>query len=182
MRAARIFPAILFMSVLVVSVGAFQLPKAHALRCQIDVKGVDYPSAVELSQTFDVTTHLTVTCTTSMVYIGGRVDVIEHDTNTTLSTTGFQVGYVSEPEKTFDIAVLNDAKAPAENRDWMLRAHVTLYAVQSPIAFADRVFGLRVGSGGGMPLWLPVLVVALVVVGILVYVTRIRGRGKRRKR
>jgi hypothetical protein len=116
-----------------------------------------------------------------MVDIGGRVDIIEQDTNRTLSTTGFHLGYVSEPEKTFDVAVSNGAKAPAENKDWMLRAHVTLYAVQSPIAFADSVFGLHVGSGGAMLYWLPVLVVALIVVGVLVYVTRFRSRRKHRK-
>jgi len=155
--------------------------EARALRCQIEVKGVEYPTIVDPSQAFDVTTHLAVTCTTSMVDIGGRVDIIEQDTNRTLSTSGFHLGYVSEPEKTFDIAVLNDAKAPAENKDWMLRAHVTLYAVQSPIAFADSVFGLRVGSGGVMPFWLPALVLALIVVLVLVYVTRFRGRRKRGK-
>ena len=173
--------ALLFLSVLALSIGAVSVNDVHALRCQIDIKQLQHPPSVDQAQKFNITTELAVKCSTSMVDLAGRVDILDQDTNRTISTSGFHLGYVSEPEKTFDVTVLNEAQAPSADKDWTLKARVSLFAIAIMIASADSPFNVRVGAGGTILFWLPFLVVALVVVAAVVYVTRVRRKGKPRK-
>jgi hypothetical protein len=170
--------ALLLFSVLAVSIGAVSVNDVHALRCQIDIKQLQHPSSVSQAEKFNITTDLSVTCSTSMVDLAGRVDIVDPETNRTLSTSGFHLGYVSEPQKTFDITVLNEAEAPSADTDWTLKARVSLFAIATIIASADDSFDVRVGAGGTIVFWLPFLVVALVVIAVAVYFARIRRKGK----
>ncbi len=122
------------------------IPFARAAFCQLQVAGIDFPQTAAINQTVQTTTRLVITCVTSMVDIAGRVDLIDQASMQTLSVSGFQVGYISQPEKTVNVTVSNLASAPNQTGSWALGVVVRLFAGGVLVAVANQPFQIQVAS------------------------------------
>lgn len=175
----RIASLLIVVTVVATLVPVLSTP-ASAIRCQIQIDKVDYPSIVDPGQAFEVKTNLTVGCSTSMIDISGRVDLIDLDSQKTVSISGLHFGYISEPGKTFNLTVTNEAQAPPTEKDWKLKVSTVVFAGGDPVASAENSFSVQVGAGDRTVLWLGIIVAAIVV-AILLYLSRTR-RGKTKTR
>jgi len=123
------------------------VPTVNAfIACQIQINSVNYAPNAGLGQTVDVTTNLTVTCTTSAIDISGRVDVNDVAANRTISSYPIHVGFVSGPQKTADFTAANSIQAPTAPTIWKLQVRAWLSAGGDIVGDVSKQIQIQVGE------------------------------------
>lgn len=122
------------------------LPAAYAVLCQVQIISIDYAPKVDQDQTLEVKTHLTITCTPTNDNILARIDVIEQDSNSTLSRNSYGIGTVDVPKKVVNVTISNNVKAPSAAGSWKLEVATWIFAGTTIVATARQSFEVQVYS------------------------------------
>jgi subtilase family serine protease len=161
---------------------ATRVPVVQASFCQMQITGIDFPNTASLNQSIQTVTHLVVSCTTSMVDISGRVDLVGEESNKTFSINGFHLGYVSEPEARVNKTVSNDAVTPTTTTLWKLRVNALLFAGGNLVASSSQQLQIQVGQAAENTtlVWVSSLIIVVAVVAVITYLILRKPRETRR--
>jgi hypothetical protein len=181
-RVSKLHASALMLSVLMLVglIGAESFPVVSGFHCQIQIGQLEYPTNLNTSQNLQVKSRVTVTCTTTMIELEGRVDLADPSTNQSLSSAVFRVGYVSEPERTMDFVLLNNVTAPSTPTTWMLRVDALLFA-GSGVLVTSTSQALQVQVGLSSPTLIAIVALVAILV-VIVLIVLFRRRGPRRQR
>jgi KaiC/GvpD/RAD55 family RecA-like ATPase len=136
----------LFLVMLIPIAGLLSGSPVYGFTCQTVINKVEYPAVVAPGAELQVTTNLSLTCTTATVDISGRVDLIDLATNKTLSVTVVHVGTISASVETLSYTVSNVAQAPARMGPWNLAVTITFFAASFTVASTSQPFAVQIGQ------------------------------------
>ena len=93
-----------------------------AARCQISNVAYSYPQQADPNQQIEVDTKVAGSCvTTGVDYYSVRVDLVDKNSSTILSTSSTPIGYSAN---NFTVTTRNFATAPSYNATWPLQMDV----------------------------------------------------------
>jgi len=146
----RSFPLIALLGFITVGIliplGSAQTPQG----CQMTITGVDYPSKVDPGKSVTTTTHFTITCPSTKVYITpqdqGQVRLVDSQ-NKDLSRSQFDLPYMGgNTELKHDFTVTNTATASASPEIWNLKVTASVFSQGTVIVSAEQAFQIQVGQ------------------------------------
>ena len=141
-------PRFVLLLVFAISVSVIQLslPSVQAVSCQMQITNVDFPIAVGVGEKLNVKTALTVTCTSSIDIVSGRIDLVDQTSGGILSARSFDVGVIYEQKRTVNVTVTNGATSPSAPTLWNLRVDILLFHGTNVVETATQSFQIQVGT------------------------------------
>ena len=128
---------------------------AHAVGCSLQFRSVDYPTAVEPGQGFQVRSQMNVTCSKSKSFIVGRLDVVESAPGIVLSSSSFALGYFALSEgETKNATTVNNLVAPPIPVNWTVQVRATLFTSVLSVGGSEfPSFTIMVGHAPPIEQW-----------------------------
>lgn len=137
------------MLILSSAIAVVMVPAAYSYFCSVVIDGVDYPSSVNTGQTFQVTTHVTATCTSQLSEPASvRVDIIDPASQSAISSGVFNPGYAFAVfgGGTTSGAVTNSVNAPSFSLTWNLVIEASFFWQSALMSSAQKQITVQVGS------------------------------------
>jgi len=126
------------------------LPTTYAIACQFQIMSIEYPSAVDPGQTFEIKTRLTIGCPPTSERISTRVDVVALASNSTLSRSSYGIGAIDVPNKVVNVNITNSVQAPSGAGSWKLEVEAWLLSTgnagTSVVALVKQPVQVQVGK------------------------------------
>ena len=118
--------------------------------CHLQIIGINYAQSALPSQRINVTSHLLLTCISTVDNVIARVDVDQANTNGTLSTNTYFIGPIqltSAPyTKVYDVAISNSLTAPSTVGIWKLEVRAWVFADVYVEDSAKKLIQIQVGT------------------------------------
>ncbi len=132
-----------FLVLVTVATPSIAIHEVYADRCNVAELNMDYPATSSPGQSIAVNTSMLILCAQWRSYYTGRVDLIDLQTNSILSSSPFDIGW--RPSVTASVS--NAATAPSSDGPWRLELIVYLFEdggmVASPM---ERTIAIQVGT------------------------------------
>lgn len=117
--------------------------EVYADRCNVAELNMDYPATSSPGQSIAVNTNMLILCAQWRTYYTGRVDLVDLQTKSILSSSPFDIGW--RPSVTATVS--NVATAPSNDGPWRLELIVYLFEdggmVASPM---ERNIAIQIGT------------------------------------
>jgi hypothetical protein len=134
---------ILFLLLVALMIPFVGLHPVYADRCNIDQLNMDYPTASNQGQPIAVSTTMTIQCVQWRTYYTGRIDLVDLQSRSILSSSPFDIGW----RPLVAASASNTATAPNYNGLWRLELIIYIFEdgsmVASPI---ERSIAIQVGA------------------------------------
>jgi len=118
--------------------------------CHLQIAGIDYALNTLPNQTLVVTTHLLLTCTSTVDNVIARVDLLPSDSNNIIASNTYFIGPVQLTmppySKVFDVAISNSVRAPSTTGVWKLQVVAWVFADVYPQDSAKQPIQVQVGE------------------------------------
>jgi hypothetical protein len=132
-----------FLMLVALATPSVAIHQVYADACNVAQLNMNYPATSSPGQSIAVDTTVQVFCAQWRTYYSGRVDLVDPQTKTVLSTSTFDIGW--RPNVTATVS--NPATAPSTNGPWNLELIVYIFEdggmVTSP---TDRNITIQVGT------------------------------------
>jgi hypothetical protein len=114
--------------------------EVYAQPCRVFQFNANYPPAVAPGQAFQVTSTVSLACYQWRTYYGGRVDIVNPASNTVLSTSTFEIGWMP----TVNATVANSATAPQTQGSWDLQLILYIFEGGGIVESISRPINIQV--------------------------------------
>jgi hypothetical protein len=133
---------ILAFLIVAITIPFIGIKPVYADRCNIDQLNTDYPTASDQGQPIAVSTSMVIECVQWRTYYTGRIDLVDLQTGSILSSSPFDIGW----RPVVDTSALNTATAPTQNGLWRLELIIYMFEDGSMVASpVERTIGIQVG-------------------------------------
>lgn len=116
--------------------------EVYAQPCRVFQFDANYAPTVAPGQTFQVTSTISLACYQWRTYYGGRVDIVDPASNTVLSTSTFEIGWMP----TVNATVSNSATAPQTQGSWDLQLILYIFEGGGIVESINRPINIQVGA------------------------------------
>jgi hypothetical protein len=116
--------------------------EVYAQSCRVFQFDANYAPTVAPGQTFHVTSTISLACYQWRTYYGGRVDIVDPASNTVLSTSTFEIGWMP----TVTATVSNSATAPQTQGSWDLQLILYIFEGGGIVESINRPINIQVGA------------------------------------
>jgi hypothetical protein len=116
--------------------------EVYAQPCRVSQFDANYAPTVAPGQKFQVTSTISLACYQWRTYYGGRVDIVEPASNTVLSISTFEIGWMP----TVNTTVSNSATAPLTQGSWDLQLILYIFESGGIVESITRPINVQVGG------------------------------------